>query len=164
MYHLFLALSILCVSEGRESYVNLARSQMDSGRFRPIDEVSEMATITLSDILDDLRAAYRALRKFEQRYWISSADFYTLYSQGLLDDGQHRGDFSQYAEIKSSSLHLLTASAATGIVEGSVWFHNGLELRVRELVDLSMVRFSIQLSLRVARQGISNAFDLLWLV
>ena len=56
-----------------------------------------MATITLSDILDDLRAADRVLRKFEQRYWISSADFYKLYSQGLLDNGQHREDFSEWA-------------------------------------------------------------------
>jgi hypothetical protein len=56
-----------------------------------------MATITLSDILDDLRAADQALRKFEQRYWISSADFYELYSQGKLDDGQHREDFSEWA-------------------------------------------------------------------
>jgi hypothetical protein len=61
------------------------------------DEVSEMATITLSDILDDLRAADQALRKFEQRYWLSSADFYELYSQGQLDDGQHRADFSEWA-------------------------------------------------------------------
>jgi hypothetical protein len=34
-----------------------------------------MATITLSEILDDLRAADQALRKFEQRYWLSSTDF-----------------------------------------------------------------------------------------
>ena len=61
------------------------------------DEVSEMATITLSDILDDLRVADQALRKFEQRYWLSSADFYELYSQGQLDDGQHRADFSEWA-------------------------------------------------------------------
>ena len=56
-----------------------------------------MATITLSDTLDDLRAADQILRKFEQRYWISSADFFKLYSQGLLDDGQHRDDFSEWA-------------------------------------------------------------------
>jgi hypothetical protein len=56
-----------------------------------------MATITLSNILDDLRAADQALRKFEQRYWLSSADFYELYSQGQLDDGQHRADFSEWA-------------------------------------------------------------------
>jgi len=56
-----------------------------------------MATITLSDILDDLRAADQGLRKFEQRYRISSADFYKLYSQGKLDDGQHREDCSEWA-------------------------------------------------------------------
>jgi hypothetical protein len=56
-----------------------------------------MATITLSDILDDLRAADRALRKFEQRYWLSSEVFYDLYSQGLLDDGSHLEDFSEWA-------------------------------------------------------------------
>lgn len=43
----------------------------------------------------------------------------------------------QHPEIASSSLHLFTTSATTGLVEGSVQFHNGLELRVRELMDLS---------------------------
>lgn len=56
-----------------------------------------MATITLSDILDDLRAADQALRRFEQRYWLSSDVFYELYSQGLLDDGSHLEDFAEWA-------------------------------------------------------------------
>lgn len=56
-----------------------------------------MATITLSDILDDLRAADQTLRKFEQRYWISSDAFYGLYSKGVLDNGEHREDFSEWA-------------------------------------------------------------------
>jgi hypothetical protein len=43
----------------------------------------------------------------------------------------------QYPEVASSSLHLFTRSATVGLVKGSVHFHNGLELRVRELVDLS---------------------------
>jgi hypothetical protein len=43
----------------------------------------------------------------------------------------------QHPEIASSSLHLFTTSATVGLVTGSVQFHNGLELRVRELVDLS---------------------------
>ena len=43
----------------------------------------------------------------------------------------------QYPEVASSSLHLFTTAATIGLVKGSVWFHNGLELRVRELVDLS---------------------------
>lgn len=56
-----------------------------------------MATITLSDILDDLRVVDQALRKFEQRYWLSSEVFYELYSQGLLDDGSHLEDFAEWA-------------------------------------------------------------------
>jgi len=56
-----------------------------------------MATITLSEILDDLGAADQALRKFEQRYWISSDTFHTLYSQGALDNGEHREDFSEWS-------------------------------------------------------------------
>jgi hypothetical protein len=56
-----------------------------------------MATITLSDILDDLRVVDQALRKFEQRYWLSSEVFFELYSQGLLDDGSHLEDFSEWA-------------------------------------------------------------------
>ena len=43
----------------------------------------------------------------------------------------------QYPEIASSSLHLYTASATVGLVKGSVRFRNGLELCVRELIDLS---------------------------
>jgi hypothetical protein len=56
-----------------------------------------MTTITLSDILDDLRAADQALRRFEQRYWLSSDVFYELYSQGLLEDGSHLEDFAEWA-------------------------------------------------------------------
>ena len=56
-----------------------------------------MATIIRSDILDDLRVADQALRKFEQRYWLSSDVFYELYSQGLLDDGLHPEDFAEWA-------------------------------------------------------------------
>jgi hypothetical protein len=56
-----------------------------------------MATITLSDILDDLRAADCALRKFEQRYWLSTEVFYELYTQGALDDGAHLEDYAEWA-------------------------------------------------------------------
>jgi hypothetical protein len=41
-----------------------------------------------------------------------------------------------YSEIRWSSLHLFTTSKSTALVRGSVWFRNGLELRVQELVDL----------------------------
>lgn len=56
-----------------------------------------MGTLALSDILDDLRTADQALRKFEQRYWLSSDVFYDLYSRGLLDDGSNAEDFSEWA-------------------------------------------------------------------
>ncbi len=57
-----------------------------------------MNTLSLTDILDDLRAAEEGLHKFERRYWISSEDFYALYSQGMLDDGgENASDFSEWA-------------------------------------------------------------------
>ena len=62
-----------------------------------------MSTVTITEILDDLRAADEITRRFERRYWLSSADFYTLYSQGLLDNGEHTEDFALWAafyEIK----------------------------------------------------------------
>lgn len=54
-------------------------------------------TFTLSDVLDDLRIAEQALRKFEQRYWLSSEVFYELYSQGFLDDGESVEEFAEWA-------------------------------------------------------------------
>lgn len=56
-----------------------------------------MNTITITEILDDLRAADEITRRFERRYWLSSADFYNLYSQGLLDDGENTEDFALWA-------------------------------------------------------------------
>jgi hypothetical protein len=46
-----------------------------------------MAEISISEILDDIRVAEEVLRKFERRYWITSEQFYELYSQGALDEG-----------------------------------------------------------------------------
>jgi len=62
-----------------------------------------MIAVTITEILDDLRAADEVTRRFERRYWLSSEDFYELYSQGLLDDGEHTEDFTLWAaffEIK----------------------------------------------------------------
>ena len=56
-----------------------------------------MTTFTITEILADLRAADETTRRFERRYWLSSADFYTLYQQGLLDDGEHSEDFALWA-------------------------------------------------------------------
>ena len=56
-----------------------------------------MASPTLSNILSYLRAAEDGLHEFERRYWISSDDFYELYSKGLLDDGENAEDFAEWA-------------------------------------------------------------------
>jgi hypothetical protein len=81
-----------------------------------------MATIPIpiSDILDDLRAADQILRKFEQRYWISSDVFYDLYSQGRLDDGENLEDFSKWAgfyEIKQHREELLRQFSKQRVAE-----------------------------------------------
>ncbi|MDY7078248.1 MAG: hypothetical protein SXV54_15135 [Chloroflexota bacterium] len=71
------------------------------------------------------------LRKFEQRYWISSDDFYELYSQGRLDDGQHREGFSEWAgyykiklkreaalqQLSQQRLERLRSQATAGIID-----------------------------------------------
>ena len=56
-----------------------------------------MAVISLSEILDDLRAAEDGLHRFERRYWISSTHFYELYSHGRLDDGSNAEDFAEWS-------------------------------------------------------------------
>jgi len=53
--------------------------------------------ITITEILDDLRAADEITRRFERHYWMSSEDFYDLYQQGLLDDGEHTEEFSEWS-------------------------------------------------------------------
>ena len=56
-----------------------------------------MAVITISEILDDIRLADETLLKFERRYWITSEQFFELYNKGLLDNGEHVEDFSEWA-------------------------------------------------------------------
>lgn len=53
--------------------------------------------ITLTQSLDDLRTADEITRRFERRYWLSSTDFYELYRQGLLDDGERTEDYALWA-------------------------------------------------------------------
>jgi hypothetical protein len=69
-----------------------------------------MRMLTLSDILDDLQKADQALRRFEQRYWISTSQFYELYSQGMLDSGDYTEDFAEWAgfyKLKQKREHSL---------------------------------------------------------
>ena len=56
-----------------------------------------MKKITITEILDDLRAADEITRRYERHFWLSSADFYELYMQGLLDDGEHTEEFAEWS-------------------------------------------------------------------
>ena len=65
-----------------------------------------MAAVTITEILDDLRAADEITRRFEWRYWLSSADFYELYSQGLLVDCRRDVARNSRLAVPSSSERL----------------------------------------------------------
>ena len=56
-----------------------------------------MEKVTITEIIDDLRVADEITRRYERRYWLSSEDFYKLYKQGLLDDGEHTDEFSEWS-------------------------------------------------------------------
>jgi hypothetical protein len=53
--------------------------------------------VTITEILDDLRAADEITRRYERRFWLSSADFYALYQQGRLDNGEHTEEFAEWS-------------------------------------------------------------------
>lgn len=90
-----------------------------------------MAKITIGEILDDLRVAEEVLHKFERRYWITSEQFFELYNQGLLDNGEHTEDFSEWAgfykikqrrmqafkKLSEERLKILNREKSTGILQ-----------------------------------------------
>ncbi len=53
--------------------------------------------VTITEILDDLRAADEITRRYERRFWISSEDFFALYQKGLLDNGEHLEEFAEWS-------------------------------------------------------------------
>lgn len=52
---------------------------------------------TMTEILDDLRVAEEAMRRFENQFQMTSEEFFSLYQQGKLDNGEHRQEFSEWA-------------------------------------------------------------------
>ena len=76
-------------------------------------------TVTITEIIDDLRAAEEMVRRFERRYWLSSADFYELYQQGMVDDGENSEDLALWAGFhmikmdREASLQSLSQARAT---------------------------------------------------
>ena len=43
----------------------------------------------------------------------------------------------QFQVVRHSTLHFFTTSSQAGLVRGSIHFHNGLELRVVEVIDFA---------------------------
>ena len=84
-----------------------------------------MATLSLSDILDDLQAAEQGLHQFERRYWISSEHFYELYASGSLDDGENREDFAEWAghyklrQKRQKALQTISANRMKSLQQGT---------------------------------------------
>ncbi len=94
-----------------------------------------MTTLTLSDILDDLQVAEQNLHRFERRYWLSSAHFYELYSEGLLDDGEQSELFAEWAghyklwQKRQKALQQLSADRLAKLHEGG---HHSVSLQPAE--------------------------------
>lgn len=46
-----------------------------------------------------------------------------------------------YPAVEKSTLSFFTTSATAGLLKGSIWFRNGLELRVVEVIDFAAREF-----------------------
>lgn len=62
------------------------------------------------------------------------------------------GIAGQFAGVRHSTLHFFTTSSRAGLVRGSVWFDNGLELRVVEVIDFAAGEL-LDYSYTVCRNG-----------
>ena len=72
----------------------------------PIVECEELTMLTLAEIIQDLHALEIRLRAYERKYGITSADFYNLYQQGLLDDEgfEQSTEFARWASAYALKL------------------------------------------------------------
>lgn len=72
--------------------------------------------MTLEEIIQDLYAIDARLRAYERKYGITSADFYELYRQGLLDDE----GFEQSTEyVRWASAYMLKLKRAAAFENAS---------------------------------------------
>lgn len=77
--------------------------------------------MTLPEIIQDLHALETRIRAYERKYGITSADFYELYQQGLLDDE----GFEQSTEFtRWASAYTLKQKRETAFEEASHRFVN----------------------------------------
>ena len=57
--------------------------------------------MNLDDLIESIYALAEEIKQYEQKYGLASAEFYQLYSQGELDDGEYEEteDFSLWAGL-----------------------------------------------------------------
>ena len=62
--------------------------------------------LTVTDIHQDLHALEARLRAYERKYGVTSADFYELYQEGLLDDEgfEQSTEFARWASAYTLKL------------------------------------------------------------
>lgn len=72
-------------------------------------------TLTLEDIIQDLRALDNRIRAYERKYGITSEDFYSLYQEGLLDDEgyEQTTGYTRWASAYTMKLEREAAFQAT---------------------------------------------------
>jgi len=60
-----------------------------------------MADITLGELVESIYALGQEIKTFEKKYGLTSEDFYELFQQGLLDDGEYEEteEFCQWAGL-----------------------------------------------------------------
>jgi len=57
--------------------------------------------MTLSELIESIYALNREIKKFEKKYGLTSADFYELFREGKLDDGDYEQteEFCEWAGL-----------------------------------------------------------------
>jgi hypothetical protein len=71
-----------------------------------MSENEDGTMLTLAEIIQDLHALEARLRAYERKYGITSADFYELYQEGLLDDEgfEQSTEFARWASAYTLKL------------------------------------------------------------
>ncbi len=76
---------------------------MDAGE---LYSTREMVKMTLQELIESIYALNNELKKFEAKYGVASPDFYDLFLQGRLDDGEYEDteEFCMWAGIYETRL------------------------------------------------------------
>ncbi len=69
----------------------------------------------IQQVMDDLSLITTRLQAFEQKYGLSSSDFYALYQSGQLDTGENLRDVTIWAGTYKTKLGLEETSAAENL-------------------------------------------------